>query len=81
MLCYIAKMLPNLESKYIILISLHGARTLGWLRVRGTFGIGGAPRGARASPRLTRRRARPATLRSPLAIPQPIVVERGSAGR
>ena len=60
---------------------VQGARTLGWLRVRGTFGIGGAPRGARASPRLTRRRARPATLRSPLALPQPIVVVRGSAGR
>ena len=32
---------------------------------------GGASRGGRPSPRLTRRRARPATLRSPLALPQP----------
>ena len=58
-----------------------GARTRLAPRAVGTFGIGGASRGARASPRLTRRRARPATLRSPLALPQPIVVVRGSAGR
>ena len=41
----------------------------------------GRPARRRPSPRLARRRARPATLRSPLALPQPIVVERGSAGR